>query len=153
MDYSVVLLDKLPQPILSIRSRVKRGDVGRALEEGVAEIQAYLARIGRESVGPPCARVRLVGTGELDLDVGVPVPHGLSGEGRIRLRQLPSGSVAVTQHYGPLARLREAYVAVEEWIAREGAESRGAPWEIYWSEPSEESDPLGWRTELLWPVG
>jgi hypothetical protein len=30
--------------------------------------------------------------------------------------------------------------------------SRGAPWEIYWADPEEESDPLEWRTELIWPV-
>jgi effector-binding domain-containing protein len=150
-NHEVVLLKRLPQHVLAIRSRVRRGEVGRAVEDCVAEIQAYLVRTHREPVGPPCARLRIAGPGEVDLDAALPVARGLSGEGRIHVRQLPTGSVAVTQHYGPLARLREAYDAVEDWIAREGAQSRGAPWEVYWSGP-EESDPLAWRTELLWPV-
>ena len=152
MTQSVTLLERLPQNVLTVRARTRRQDLGSAFERGIDEVLAHLDRLERESWGPPCARHRPLGGGYVDLEVGLPVAQGVPGGGRVQADELPSGPVAVVWHQGALARLRAAYAAVETWIERTGARSRGAPWEIYWSDPSEEFDPLGWRTELVWPV-
>lgn len=152
MSETVTLLERLPQTLLTVRARTKRQDFGSTLDRAIWEVQAHLDRVDGESWGPPCARHRPLGGGYVDLEVGLPVAQGVRGSGRVTQDELPSGPVAVIWHRGPLARLRAAYAAVEEWIERTGARSRGAPWEIYWSDPEEEGDPLSWRTELIWPV-
>jgi AraC family transcriptional regulator len=48
--------------------------------------------------------------------------------------------------------LQQAYGAVEQWIAANGYEPAGAPWEVYLNDPGDHPDPKDWKTEIFWPV-
>jgi effector-binding domain-containing protein len=49
-------------------------------------------------------------------------------------------------------QLPEAYQALCAWIAAQGKEGNGAPWESYITDPGELPDPKDWRTEVYWPL-
>ncbi|MFG1709417.1 GyrI-like domain-containing protein [Nonomuraea sp. M3C6] len=95
---------------------------------------------------------------QTDVEIGVPVPDGVTGEGTIVAGQLPGGRVIVIVHLGGHDRLSEAYNRIEEWLtAHNGPE--GAAWEVYeWIDLSTEPDPSRWpapsewRTEIVQPV-
>ena len=65
---------------------------------------------------------------------------------------LPGGWVAVTWHVGPYEGLPHAHHAIIDWLADTGHEAAGAPWEVYWTDPSEVPDPAAWRTEVFHPI-
>ena len=94
MGLSVTLLERLPQTVLTIRARTRRQDFGATLDRSINEVQAHLDRLDRECWGPPCARHRTLGGGFVDLEVGLPVAHGVPGGGRVTTDELPRGLVA-----------------------------------------------------------
>ncbi len=60
--------------------------------------------------------------------------------------------IAVTIHSGPYDKLQEAYGTLEEWIAANGYQSNGAPWEAYLNDPGDHPNPTDWKTEVCWPI-
>lgn len=84
---------------------------------------------------------------------GLPVPGGLTGEGRIEIGELPGGALATTAHLGPYDKLSEAHAALRSWLAKEGRSPTGAPWESYVTDPTEQPDPEKWETRLFHPLG
>ena len=59
---------------------------------------------------------------------------------------------AMTIHKGPYASLSDAYGALVAWIAQNGYEWDGAPYEIYTRTQFEGLEPKDWETELYFPV-
>ena len=65
---------------------------------------------------------------------------------------LPAGPSATVVHAGPYEQLSDAYAAIETWMASHGRAARGAPWELYVTDPAEHPNPKDWRTEVYWPL-
>lgn len=65
---------------------------------------------------------------------------------------MESGLCAVTTHKGPYSSLGEAYAALVEWIAGNGYEWNGAPYDIYTKTQFDSLSPEDWETEVYFPV-
>ena len=65
---------------------------------------------------------------------------------------MESGLCAVTTHKGPYSSLGEAYAALVEWIAENGYEWYGAPYDIYTKTQFDSLSPEDWETEVYFPV-
>ena len=65
---------------------------------------------------------------------------------------MESGLCAVTTHKGPYSSLGEAYAALVEWIAENGYEWNGAPYDIYTKTQFDSLSPEDWETEVYFPV-
>ena len=138
-----------PQRIVSIRTTTK--NVSSALAEILPEVGQYLVDNGIQPAGPPLTIYHNMGA-EIDLEGGVTVTTLVAEKDRIKLGKLPGGEVAVTRHIGPYEGLGATYDELKLWIMEQGREPTGSPWEIYWSDPSEETDSSKWETEIFWPV-
>lgn len=67
-------------------------------------------------------------------------------------RVMEGGLCAVTVHKGPYSSLPEAYGALVDWIAENGYEWNGAPYDIYTKTQFDDLDPKDWETEVYFPV-
>jgi effector-binding domain-containing protein len=160
-DPEAVLLveDREPQPVLSIRTNVSVAQLAQAQSEGLRELWRSMQARGLASVGPPFVRYHTFGETETDVELGVPVGKETTGEGRIEAGALPGGAAIVTWHIGAHDRLGEAYGRLSRWLEEHERGSTGPAWEVYWwidanqeHDPSSWPAPTEWRTELVQPI-
>lgn len=124
-------------------------EIGPWLSRIYGEIAQYLATSGEHPSGPPFARYRRLEDERFEVEAGFPVARHLSGAGELRGSSLPGGTVAVTTHIGPYDEMGPSYEALTSWIESRGAVAVDAPWEVYFSEPTE--PPETWRTDIYQP--
>jgi effector-binding domain-containing protein len=151
--------DREPLPVLSIRQTVAVADLAQAQGQGLGELWRALQARGLVPAGPPFVRYHTFGETETDLELGVPLSEGATGEGRVEAGELPGGPAIVTWHIGPHDSLGEAYGRLGTWLAQHRREAAGPAWEVYWwidagrePDPSSWPAPAEWRTELVQPV-
>lgn len=59
---------------------------------------------------------------------------------------------AMTVHKGPYSSLSDAYGALTTWIAENGYEKNGAPYEVYTKTQFDSLAPENWETEVYFPM-
>ena len=100
-------------------------------------------------LGAPYARYHSFTKDETDIEVGFEVGSPVDVEGAA-MGTLSAGREAVLTHYGPYMDIPKTFGALEAWVG-ENAVSRGAPREVYLSNPDE--TPMAERlTEIVWPI-
>jgi len=149
---SAVLRTLTAQPALVIRSRVPRTDIAATIGQGLGRIVPYALGAGGAFSGQPFARYPDFGPGAITIEVGMPLPTAIAGQGDIEAYTLPEGLAAVAVHGGAYEKMPETYAALEKWIGEQGRAPAGAPWEVYVTDPAEHPDTANWRTEIYWPV-
>ena len=82
---------------------------------------------------------------DAEIEFGVGVRSPFEARGAVTYRELPTGEVAVTTHWGDYAQLDVAHSAVIAWCEANGRERTGTRWEIYghWTD-----DPTHRRTDV-----
>jgi effector-binding domain-containing protein len=155
----VLVEDRSPLPVLSIRDNVAVAELAEAQGERLRELWQSLQSQGRSPVGPPFVRYHTFGEAETDVEVGVPVHEGAAGERRIAVGELPGGAAITTWHLGAHDSLGEAYGRLAAWLKEHDRKAAGAAWEVYWwidanreLDPSTWPAPPKWRTELVQPI-
>jgi effector-binding domain-containing protein len=148
-----------PQPVLSIRTNVAVSQLAQAQDETLGELWRSMQARGLTSVGPPFVRYHAFGETETDVELGVPVDRGATGEDRIDAGALPGGAAITTWHLGAHDSLGDAYGRLNVWLEENEREAAGPPWEVYWwidasqePDPSSWPAPTEWRTELVQPI-
>lgn len=149
---SATLRTLSPQPALVIRSRVERSQIAATIGQSLGRIVPYAMGAGGAFAGQPFARYPEFGAGLISIEVGMPLQAPVPGEGDIEAFTLPAGLTAVAVHGGPYEQLPESFAALERWLAAEGRQPAGAPWEVYVTDPADHPDAADWRTEIYWPV-
>jgi effector-binding domain-containing protein len=149
------------QPYAAVRAQVTMREMGTVLPPLIGEVFGFLQRQGVAPAGPPFFRYLVVDMErQLDMEVGWPVAHAVSGEGRISAGVLPAGRYAVAVHTGHPDKLVGATAALLAWgeensIAWQMSDD-GKTWdarlESYLTDPAEEPDMNKWRTELAFLV-
>jgi effector-binding domain-containing protein len=101
-------------------------------------------------------------TGELKIELGVPVGVPVTASGRIQPGVLPQGRYAVLRHTGPYDGLVASNAALQEWahehevefdswVTVDGTAWRGRA-EHYLTDPSKEPDPTKWETDVAYLI-
>ena len=141
-----------PQPFLFVHAKVARGEIAKAIAEGLGRVFPYAMKAGVPLAGPPTARYLTSGPGLLEMQVGVPIAVAALGQGDVQAGELPGGSIAVAIHAGAYEQLGDTYAAMERWMEANRYRGGGAPWESYVTDPGELPDVKDWRTQIFWPL-
>lgn len=135
-----------------IRRKVKMADLSKELATMLPAVMNHLQRQSVDPLGAPYTRYWSMPAEEVDIEVGFPVPRPLPVTDTIKAGKLPGGRVVSTWHVGPYHTLGESYQRAMAWMGENGLRGRGAPWEVYWTDPGLEPDSAKWRTQILLPV-
>ena len=156
---AVVVEQRQPQPVLSIRANVRVAELTQAQGESLRALWSFLKQHRVTPAGPPVVRYHSFGETQADLETGIPVAEAVAGEGRVAAGELPGGAAITTWHLGSHDGLADAYGRLGSWLDANGREADGAAWEVYgWIDPSLEPDPAAWpaptqwRTQLVQPI-
>jgi AraC family transcriptional regulator len=152
VEYSVTKKELAPQPVLVMRRIIKPDGIAGALAEMFPRVMEYAQRNGIAPAGPLFSRYLAMGRDEWTIEAGIPIAGHAAAAGEIMAETLPGGPAATTVHWGPYDKLRDAHVAVNEWISAEGFAPCGAPWESYLTDPGQHPDPKDWKTEVYIPI-
>ena len=151
--YQVESRTTAEQPTLVMIGKVQLAEIPAFLGKAFAAVAQHIGMSGSSFAGPPFARYRILDDPrtEFEVEAGFPVERPTPGRDDVVSSTLPGGTLAVVTHFGPYDQMQPAYQAVLNWLEETGAQPAGAPWEIYYSDPQEQSDPRTWRTEICQP--
>jgi effector-binding domain-containing protein len=152
MSYEITVRRLEPQAVMSVRGKTRFARLAQTIGEFLTEVWNHVQESGGTSAGPPFTRYHAVIGEEIDLEAGLPVAAPVGEGGRIRAGQLPGGEAVSTVHVGPYELLPQAGAALDEWVERNRREAAGPNWELYWTDPGAEPDPLRWKTEVVKPL-
>ncbi len=159
MSYSITKQPVDAQPVLVARKKAAQGpDISKAIGDGLGAVFTYAQQHGIAITGRPFSRYPEITAESMTIEPGVPIaaPDGAAlpeGEQEdVHVEELPGGFAAHTLHQGPYETLHEAYAALERWIGAQGLSAKGAPWEVYITDPTQVENPADWKTEIYWPV-
>jgi effector-binding domain-containing protein len=148
------------KPYVAIRSKVNMYDIPAVLPPLIPEVLAWVAKNNATPNGPAFFLYRSMNKhNEIDIEVGVPVEGRLTGDGRIVEGALPAGKYATIKYIGDYQYIKEAHIALESWIAKNGLKEKqvitpdgvlwGARIESYITDPQEETNPEKWETNIV----
>jgi effector-binding domain-containing protein len=126
-------------------------EIGPAVGAAIMEVEAAMRTAGVDLAGPPFARY-LAFEPRIRAEIGFPVLRPAPDIGRVVPGRLPGGRVASIVHVGPYETLEHSHAELVRWLAEMGIHPAGPLWEVYWSDPDEETDPATWRTEIFAPI-
>jgi len=152
MSYTVEIVSLEAQPALAARFTARPEDLGRKFLELLPKILNVAEAADGEMAGAPFARYLGVQGTELEVEVGLPLAEPIDGDGEIVAKPLPAGPAAVTWHIGHYEELGKAHAALAEWAKANSRTAAGGPWEVYFSDPADDDDPKGWRTQVVLPL-
>jgi effector-binding domain-containing protein len=152
MRYAVTVGHVPDQAILAIRNRLPMTRLPGFIGESFARIYGELPKLSAEADGEPFVMYHTVGAEAVDAEVCVPVDHAGEPDEPIRARLLPATDVAITLHVGPYEDLGLAYAALTAWVTKHGYQVSGPVRERYLNEPSEDTPPIDYRTEIEMPI-
>ncbi|TMB96042.1 MAG: GyrI-like domain-containing protein [Chloroflexi bacterium] len=135
--------------VAMMRAKVPATNGGEVMGPMVQDILAYIEGAAIQRTGVPYPKTSWAPGSEIE--VGIPVARGIVGNERVRPAELPACRAAVLWFTGPYDRLGPVIGAAYEWIEEHSLKA-DLPWEFYHSNPTIDTDPSKYRTELVFPV-
>jgi effector-binding domain-containing protein len=152
VDYDIKTTKIPPRNTAVIRVAVPPTKIGETLDAVLPEVAESLERHGTAPAGPPFVRYFDFTEDEADFEAGFPVDDPIPATGRVEPGELPGGRAAVTVHRGGYDGLQQAHDEIGEWVLAHGHDPSGPVWEVYLTDPRQETDSSRWETEVVWPL-
>src|SRR5450631_67634 len=147
------LVKIVQSPAAVVRDTVPVNDLSSFFGRAFGAAAAAAVGQGLELVGAPFAFYPSAPTDVVEVAAGFPVSAAIEPAGAVVPLELPGGQAATIVHVGPYDSMEKTYEQIREWMAGQGFSPADHVWEVYLSDPSTESDPSAWRTQIFWPVG
>src|SRR5688572_14274044 len=149
-DVHVVWVSR--QPTVAVRFTCAPEEVSARLAPALSEVGEYLHAAKGEG-DAEAVYARFLGAGaQYEVEAGYTLHEDLPGGGRVQASELPDCEAAITSHEGPYRGLEEATATLRQWMAENGREPGGDPWELYAPDPEAEPADRGkLKTEVYWP--
>ena len=144
------------KPTMGIRTRTPLKGMSVQVGKLFKELNAWIKQQGVEPAGPPFLRFYVIDmAGEMDIEVGVPVPAPLPDDGRVCAGVLPAGRYASLVYSGSgysgnkalIQWAKASGLAWDRWDDPKGDAFR-ARYETYLTDPKVEPRKTKWEIEV-----
>jgi effector-binding domain-containing protein len=153
------VVERQAQPYVAIRAHVTWQTIGVTLPGLHPQVFAWLDQRGVPPAGHPFWKYNVIDMdGEMEVEVGVPVPGTVDGDDRVLAGVLPAGRYATLRYTGHPDGLVGPTESLQEWAGQhnltwdlaqtEDGERWAARLEIYETDPAVEPDMTKWTTQL-----
>ena len=129
------IIERLAQPVLSIRSQVPLVAVVPTIGESAMAIYQYAGEMGCAPTGPLFVAYHEFDGQAFDLEIGFPFAPGMMSRDNIKASEIPGGKLAVYHHVGPYGKLPAIRVALEQWLNGNSYIISGTIYELYLNDP------------------
>jgi effector-binding domain-containing protein len=143
--------------IMSIMDSCTSSNISQKLGQLYMEIGVETQKQGLKQAGPVFAVYHKVimnadGSKNFVLQAGIPVDKPGKSAGRVKAWTVPAGNVVKASYYGPYDKVEPTYMALQEWMSKNGKTADGPPWESYVTDPGKEPDSTKWLTEIYYAI-
>ncbi len=135
MSAEVEFSERLPQTAMAVRVRSAVQDLGAAFGTGYAAIGVYLDQEGVTPTGAPFGIYHNMDMEDLDVEMGIPVPEPLAGDGNVYAMEIPGGMWATKLHVGPYDQVGPVYEDLMAALTEKGYAPAGMSCEFYLNDP------------------
>ena len=148
MSYRCEVIDRVSQPVLSIRTISSIQEFPQLFSESYAKIRQYLEELSEIPRDAPFAGYFNTDMQNIDIEIGIPVSQEFSEKDDIKPSEIPKGQYAACIYTGPYSEIAPAYDALTQWVNENGYESSGIAYELYIDDPGVVS-PEELKTQVL----
>jgi len=158
LSFEVQIKEVPDQPLLSLSVHAAYGTFGQAIRSAFGALVTFATVTGAYAPGQPPLVIIHQYTPEEYKEGGtafeVCLPTLRLGEGKqsIVSTLLPGGKVASVVHVGPYHELELIYPMLGAWIEEHGYVITGPPRNLILTNHALVSDPVGYQTEVQWPI-
>ena len=135
-----------------IYAKVPTREIGQQMGKLLAELKQELDRQGIAVTGPWFTHHFRPPDEFFDFEVCMPVAQTVERAGRVEPGEWPAMDVVRRVYEGPYTGLVAAWGELMQWASSQGIATTPEAWERYLVDPSTNSDPGSWRTELNRPL-
>ncbi len=146
-------VDITPQWVITIRDTTDLTSISAKIGTAYQSIMGYVMANGISPAGQPVAFWHDFNrdANSVIMEPGIPVSDSVAvgkGMGLIRI----SGRAVKTTHWGAYDKVETAYNALKTYMEQNGITSKGAPWEVYVTDPMQVKDTAQWQTDIYYPI-
>ena len=134
--------------IAGYREQVPMDELPQAFAKHLPAAWQALSEAGVSDLGPPSSLYHSMDGTVCDLTIGIELGEGAEAPEGMDLAELPPGTEARLDFYGPHDRIREGYGELVQWCGENGRTAGGRARERYITDPEQEPDSSKWLTEL-----
>ena len=131
-----------------VRRTAARPELSGAFGESFGAVFPFLGSRGIAPASMPLVRYLQMEGDTLEFEAGAVVEADFAAADGVEPGELPGGEVASAVHFGPYDELAGAHDELVAWIAAQGREASGQPWEEYVNDPGDNPDPATWQTRV-----
>jgi effector-binding domain-containing protein len=151
-DYEIVIKKVPPQKVVSIRKIMPNyGATGQLF----GKLGPFVFQAGAQMIGPPlfiCHDEEFKDK-DVDIEVAFPIGKDVPSKGDFKCHELPGyNQMATTVHKGSYDTIPPAYTALMRWVEANGYQIIGPSREVYFTDPSSNTPPSEYVTEVQFPV-
>ena len=134
--------------IAGFRSQVPIDELPQAFAEHLPAAWRALSEAGVAELGPPSSIYHAMDGTVCDLTIGIEIAEGVEAPEGLDVAEVPQGTEAKLDFYGPFDRIREGFAELAEWCQANGRTPSNRARERYITDPEQEPDSSKWLTEL-----
>jgi len=134
MDYQVERVEVAEQPTAVVRAVIPAEEIPAFLGRAYAEVLEVIAAQHLTPAGMPFGCFVPTEDG-MEVEAGFPCSGPVVPARRVMPASIPGGPAARVLHQGSYDGVRAAHAAATQWLADNGWEAAGPPWEEYLDGP------------------
>jgi GyrI-like small molecule binding domain len=116
-----IVKTRAPEPYAARVIEVAQPEIAAKAPPLIAVVMDWVKASGGHVTGPPFFNYfEFLPGGRMKMQVGVPTSSVLPASGEFVTGSLPGGRYASVTHTGPYAALREANMALDDWVQEQG---------------------------------
>lgn len=138
--------------VMLVSEKCATTEIGPTLGKLYGEIGVQMGMQGLTMSGPPFALYDKYATDIVELRAGIAVNNPGKSVDRVEYTELPATKALRCDYYGPYSGLREANLAIMDWMKNNRYTFAGSCWEVYVSDPMTEKDSTKILTQIYYSV-
>jgi len=146
-------VDLTPQWVITMRDTTDLASISAKIGAAYGNIMTYMASNGIAMASQPVAFWYDFNreANSVVMEPGIPVSDSVAVGKGMKLVKV-SGRAIKTTKMGSYHELQPAYDALQAYMQQKGLSPRGAPWEVYVTDPMEVKDTAQWQTDIYYPI-
>jgi len=137
---------------LAVRDSTDEANIGAVLGQSFGMIQEAMKKQGLQMVGMPFAIYYTDSKTNWEFDACIGIDREGKADGSVLPGHRPEGRAVVAHYFGDYHGIPAAHEALGKYMAENGKEVAGPPWEEYVTDPGMEKDTTKWQTDVYYPV-
>lgn len=139
--------------LAGIRAVIKTSALsGNTFGKWFAQISQTLQQQKLQPEGSPMTIYHKYGEKEVEVEAAIPVVDLGANAGDVVFHETAATKALVLKYYGDYKNISGVYDAAYNYFETKGISSKGAPMEVYITDPGMEKDTAKWLTEIVFPL-